>query len=58
MQQLARDCWSLAVDCALGRLLDAFIVTCHEDLLLLRDCGKEANYHNNQIIIHDFARRQ
>ncbi|KAK3132524.1 hypothetical protein QOZ80_6AG0523890 [Eleusine coracana subsp. coracana] len=54
--QLASDCWSLAVDCAVGRLLDAFIVSCHKDLLLLRDCAKEANYRNVQIIIYDFAR--
>lgn len=55
MQQLASDSWSVAVDCALGRLLDAFIVSCHKDSLILRDCGKEANYRNVQIIIYDFA---
>ncbi|XP_062200080.1 structural maintenance of chromosomes protein 6A-like isoform X2 [Phragmites australis] len=53
--QLASDSWSVAVDCALGRLLDAFIVSCHKDSLILRDCGKEANYRNVQIIIYDFA---
>lgn len=56
MQQLASDCWSLAVDSAVGRLLDAFIVSCHKDLLLLRDCAKEAYYRNVQIIIYDFAK--
>ena len=56
MQQLASDCWSLAVDCALGRLLDAFIVSCHKDSLVLRECAKEVKYHNLQIIIYDFAK--
>ncbi|XP_039794531.1 structural maintenance of chromosomes protein 6B-like isoform X3 [Panicum virgatum] len=54
--QLASDCWSLAVDCALGRLLDAFIVSCHKDSLILRECAKEVKYHNLQIIIYDFAK--
>jgi len=54
--QLASDCWSLAVDCALGRLLDAFIVSCHKDSLVLRECAKEVKYHNLQIIIYDFAK--
>ncbi|CAA7391608.1 unnamed protein product [Spirodela intermedia] len=48
--------WSLAVETAIGRLLDAFIVTNHKDSLLLRRCAKEANYANIQIIIYDFAR--
>lgn len=56
MQELSSDSWSVAVDCALGRLLDAFIVSCHNDLLVLRDCAKEANYHNLPIIIYDFAK--
>ncbi|PUZ69997.1 hypothetical protein GQ55_2G181100 [Panicum hallii var. hallii] len=56
--QLASDCWSLAVDCALGRLLDAFIVSCHKDSLILRECAKEVKYHNLQIIIYDFAKPQ
>ncbi|KAG2634024.1 structural maintenance of chromosomes protein 6B-like isoform X5 [Panicum virgatum] len=55
-KQLASDCWSLAVDCALGRLLDAFIVSCHKDSLILRECAKEVKYHNLQIIIYDFAK--
>ncbi|KAG2589581.1 hypothetical protein PVAP13_5NG371900 [Panicum virgatum] len=54
--QLASNCWSLAVDCALGRLLDAFIVSCHKDSLVLRECAKEVKYHNLQIIIYDFSK--
>ncbi|KAG2589578.1 structural maintenance of chromosomes protein 6B-like isoform X3 [Panicum virgatum] len=55
-KQLASNCWSLAVDCALGRLLDAFIVSCHKDSLVLRECAKEVKYHNLQIIIYDFSK--
>uniref|UniRef100_A0A0A8ZY43 Similar to MIM (HYPERSENSITIVE TO MMS, IRRADIATION AND MMC) n=1 Tax=Arundo donax TaxID=35708 RepID=A0A0A8ZY43_ARUDO len=54
--QLASDSWSVAVDCAFGRLLDAFIVSCHKDSLVLRGCAKQANYHNLQIIIYDFTK--
>ncbi|KAK8459489.1 hypothetical protein SEVIR_2G152500v4 [Setaria viridis] len=54
--ELSSDSWSVAVDCAFGRLLDAFIVSCHKDSLLLRECAKEANYRNLQIIIYDFAK--
>lgn len=50
------DIWALAVDCAIGKLLDAFIVTNHKDSLLLRACSREANYHDLQIIIYDFSR--
>ncbi|WOL06207.1 structural maintenance of chromosomes protein 6B-like [Canna indica] len=50
------DIWAFAVDCAIGRLLDAFIVTNHKDSLLLRACSREANYNNLQIIIYDFSR--
>ncbi|XP_074567788.1 structural maintenance of chromosomes protein 6B-like [Curcuma longa] len=49
------DVWALAVDSAIGKLLDAFIVTNHKDSLLLRDCSREANYRNIQIIIYDFS---
>ncbi|XP_037486198.1 uncharacterized protein LOC119364774 [Triticum dicoccoides] len=38
MQQLANKSWSVAVDCTCGGLLDAFIVSCHKDLQLLREC--------------------
>ncbi|XP_078448137.1 structural maintenance of chromosomes protein 6A-like isoform X2 [Wolffia australiana] len=48
--------WSLAVETAIGRLLDAFVVTNHGDSLILRSCAKEANYSNVQIIIYDFSR--
>jgi chromosome segregation ATPase len=56
MQKLASESWSFAVECALGRLLDAFIVSCHRDSVILRECAKEVNYHNLQIIIYDFAK--
>lgn len=49
------DLWALAVDSAIGKLLDAFIVTNHKDSLVLRDCSREANYRNIQIIIYDFS---
>ncbi|XP_037486302.1 structural maintenance of chromosomes protein 6A-like [Triticum dicoccoides] len=29
----------IKVDCTCGGLLDAFIVSCHKDLQLLRECG-------------------
>ncbi|XP_078170918.1 structural maintenance of chromosomes protein 6B-like [Carex rostrata] len=50
------DFWALAVDNAIGKILDAFIVTSHKDSLVLRDCAREANYRNLQIIIYDFSR--
>ncbi|PKU66318.1 structural maintenance of chromosomes protein 6B isoform X2 [Dendrobium catenatum] len=50
------DTWALAVENAIGRLLDAFIVSDHKDSLVLRACAREANYHNLQIIIYDFSR--
>ncbi|KAJ3693422.1 hypothetical protein LUZ60_008902 [Juncus effusus] len=50
------DFWALAVDCAIGKLLDAFIVTNHKDSLILRECAREAKYFNLQIIIYDFSR--
>ncbi|KAG0457174.1 hypothetical protein HPP92_022331 [Vanilla planifolia] len=50
------EIWALAVECAIGRLLDAFIVTDHKDSLVLRACAREANYFNLQIIIYDFSR--
>ncbi|XP_066390025.1 structural maintenance of chromosomes protein 6B-like isoform X6 [Miscanthus floridulus] len=55
-KQLASDFWSIAIECALGSFLDAFIVSCHKDLLVLRECAKEVNYRNLQIIIYDFAK--
>ncbi|XP_057952688.1 structural maintenance of chromosomes protein 6B-like isoform X2 [Malania oleifera] len=50
------DTWALAIENALGRLLNAFIVTDHKDSLLLRGCAREANYNHLQIIIYDFSR--
>lgn len=50
------DIWAPAVEQAIGRLLNAFIVTDHKDALLLRGCAREANYHHLQIIISDFSR--
>lgn len=50
------DTWAPAVEQAIGRLLNAFIVTDHKDALLLRGCAREANYHHLQIIISDFSR--
>lgn len=48
--------WARAVENALGKLLDAFIVTCHKDMVLLRSCAREANYANLQILIYDFSK--
>lgn len=50
------DKWALAVENAIGKLLNAFIVTDHKDSLLLRACAREANYNYLQIIIYDFSR--
>lgn len=50
------DSWALAVDCAIGRLLDAFIVTNHKDSHVLRACAREANYPNLHIYVYDFSR--
>lgn len=46
--------WTLAVEVALGKLLDAFIVTNHRDMLQLRQCAQRSGYGNLQIIINDF----
>lgn len=48
--------WALAIEHAIGKLLNAFIVTNHKDALLLRTCARESNYSNLQIIIYDFER--
>ncbi|PIN15085.1 DNA repair protein RAD18 (SMC family protein) [Handroanthus impetiginosus] len=50
------DKWSIAIETAVGRILNAFIVTDHKDALALRACAREANYHQLQIIIYDFSR--
>ncbi|KAJ8542030.1 hypothetical protein K7X08_016896 [Anisodus acutangulus] len=50
------DKWGTAIESAIGKVLNAFIVTDHKDSLLLRACAREANYSNLQIIIYEFAR--
>ncbi|XP_047326989.1 structural maintenance of chromosomes protein 6B [Impatiens glandulifera] len=50
------ETWATAVESALGKLLNAFIVTDHNDSLLLRSCAREAYYNHLQIIIYDFSR--
>jgi hypothetical protein len=56
MQKLASELWSVAVDSACGKLLDAFIVSCHKDLQILRECANKVNYSYLKIIIYDFTR--
>ena len=48
--------WAIAIETAVGRLLNAFIVTDHKDSRILRACAREANYNHLQIIVHDFRR--
>lgn len=50
------DKWGTAIESAVGKMLNAFIVTDHKDSLLLRACAREANYNNLQIIIYEFSR--
>ncbi|XP_075083843.1 structural maintenance of chromosomes protein 6B [Nicotiana tabacum] len=50
------DKWGIAIESAIGSLLNGFIVTDHKDSLLLRACAREANYNNLQIIIYEFSR--
>ncbi|KAJ4830375.1 Structural maintenance of chromosomes protein 6B [Turnera subulata] len=52
------EAWAPVVENALGKLLNAFIVTDHKDSILLRRCATEANYNNLQIIIYDFSRKR
>lgn len=47
--------WAVAVEYAIGRMLNSFIVTDHKDFRLLKQCAKEANYGHLQIIIYDFS---
>ncbi|KAL6131829.1 hypothetical protein ACLB2K_070202 [Fragaria x ananassa] len=49
------DVWATTIEIAIGRLLNAFIVTDHKDSQLLRTCAREANYNHLQIIIYDFS---
>ncbi|XP_052174120.1 structural maintenance of chromosomes protein 6B-like isoform X1 [Diospyros lotus] len=50
------DMWAVAVENAIGKLLNAFVVTDHKDSVFLRGCAREAGYNHLQIIIYDFAR--
>ncbi|CAN1267083.1 Structural maintenance of chromosomes protein 6B [Linum perenne] len=50
------DRWALAVENALSRLLNAFIVTDHNDSQVLKRCAREANYPDLKIYIYDFKR--
>lgn len=50
------DKWGTAIENAVGKVLNAFIVTDHKDSLLLRACAREANYNNLRIIIYEFSR--
>ncbi|KAF6175414.1 hypothetical protein GIB67_036505, partial [Kingdonia uniflora] len=52
------DTWALAVENAIGNLLNAFIVTDHNDFHILRGCARDANYNQLQIFIYDFSRPQ
>ncbi|VFQ63095.1 unnamed protein product [Cuscuta campestris] len=47
--------WGLAVENAIGRLLNSFIVTDLKDSLVLKACARDANYDYLQIIIYDFS---
>ncbi|EFJ36741.1 hypothetical protein SELMODRAFT_60327, partial [Selaginella moellendorffii] len=48
------DTWALAVEVAVGRLLNAFVVTNHQDMLALRRLARNCNYTNLPIIIYNF----
>lgn len=50
------DIWAIAIENAVGKVLNAFIVTNYKDARILRTCAREANYNNVQIIIYDFRR--
>ncbi|XP_045829439.1 structural maintenance of chromosomes protein 6A [Trifolium pratense] len=47
--------WAVAVEHAIGRMLNSFIVTDHKDFRLLKQCANEVNYGHLQIIIYDFS---
>uniref|UniRef100_A0A803LMC1 RecF/RecN/SMC N-terminal domain-containing protein n=1 Tax=Chenopodium quinoa TaxID=63459 RepID=A0A803LMC1_CHEQI len=50
------DQWAGAVENAIGRLLDAFIVTNVNDSHILRSCARQARYERLHIIIYDFSK--
>ncbi|KAI7999199.1 Structural maintenance of chromosomes protein 6B [Camellia lanceoleosa] len=39
------DTWAVAIESAIGKLLNAFILTDHRDSILLRGCVREAGYN-------------
>lgn len=47
--------WACAVENAIGRLLNAFIVTNVKDSHLLRSCARQVRYDHLQIIIYNFS---
>ncbi|KAL9237139.1 hypothetical protein vseg_011725 [Gypsophila vaccaria] len=49
------DGWACAVENAIGRLLNAFIVTSVKDSHVLRSCARQARYDHLQIIIYNFS---
>ncbi|XP_074291145.1 structural maintenance of chromosomes protein 6B-like isoform X2 [Silene latifolia] len=49
------DEWAFAVENAVGKLLNAFIVTSVKDSHILRSCARQARYDYLQIIIYDFS---
>ncbi|KAL8153848.1 hypothetical protein V2J09_011608 [Rumex salicifolius] len=55
---VVNDVWAVAVENALGKLLNAFIVTDHKDFLLFKECCREAHYNYVPIYIYDFSRQR
>ncbi|KAK9120624.1 hypothetical protein Syun_018241 [Stephania yunnanensis] len=47
------DTWALPVENAIGKLLNAFIVTDHKDSLILRNCAKEGNAER-QVLVNNY----
>ncbi|KAL2920477.1 Structural maintenance of chromosomes protein 6B [Bienertia sinuspersici] len=47
--------WACAVENAIGRVLNAFIVTSVKDSHILRSCAREVHYDHLQIIIYKFS---
>ncbi|OMO98173.1 Prefoldin [Corchorus olitorius] len=50
------DAWAPAVEQAVGKLPNAFIVTNSKDVSILRKCGRDARYNYFPIIVHKFSR--
>ncbi|KMS98888.1 hypothetical protein BVRB_3g067820 [Beta vulgaris subsp. vulgaris] len=49
------NAWACAVENAIGKVLNAFIVTNVKDSHLLRTCARQARYDHLQIIIYNFS---